>query len=111
MSLTSVKERKVSSNLDRLGLWQNALETRMRPYRGRKSARNFWKQEMLGAISSLPYPGQRLHIPSDSFIVEAIWYAPNHDTIKLSTLILGNGYDGSQGVLYHTVVVPALASG
>ncbi|KAK4580550.1 hypothetical protein LTR86_000753 [Recurvomyces mirabilis] len=61
------------------------------------------------AIASLPCSGQRLHIPSNSFMVKATWYVFNHDAIKRSTRILGNGYDGSQEVLYHTDVVPALA--
>lgn len=67
-------------------------------------------------LSSLPVPGQRLQIPADNFTVEAIWYEPmshqsKNQTSQRPTLILGNGYDGAQEDLYHTVVVPALSRG
>ena len=63
------------------------------------------------AISALPIPGKRVRIPADGFVVEAIWYRSSSEDARRPTLILGNGYDGSQEDLYHTVVVPALARG
>lgn len=63
------------------------------------------------AIAALPVPGVRLQIPADNFTVDAIWYAVANDGKQRPTLILGNGYDGAQEDLYHTLVVPALARG
>ena len=64
------------------------------------------------AIASLPIPGQRMQIPADNFTVEAIWYpASNDESTKRPTLILGNGYDGAQEDLYHTLVIGARARG
>jgi dienelactone hydrolase len=63
------------------------------------------------AIAALPVPGQRIQIPADNFTVEAIWYSPAQDRTRRPTLIVGNGYDGSQEDLYSTIVVPALARG
>ncbi|GAB7335718.1 hypothetical protein MBLNU13_g08021t1 [Cladosporium sp. NU13] len=63
------------------------------------------------AITALPIPGKRVRIPGDGFVVEAIWYRSSSEDARRPTLILGNGYDGSQEDLYHTIVVPALARG
>ncbi|KPI38094.1 uncharacterized protein AB675_993 [Cyphellophora attinorum] len=64
------------------------------------------------ALASLPVPGVRVRIPADNFTVEAIWYSSTAEGgAHRPTLILGNGYDGSQEDLYHTIVVPALARG
>jgi pimeloyl-ACP methyl ester carboxylesterase len=74
-----------------------------------------WDEQLAAfdtAIAALPIPGHRIQIPADNFTVEAIWYAASTDnTTRRPTLILGNGYDGSQEDLYSTVVVPALARG
>jgi pimeloyl-ACP methyl ester carboxylesterase len=73
-----------------------------------------WNEQLFAfdkAIAALPIPGKRLQIPSDNFTVEAIWYSASRETSLRPTLILGNGYDGSQEDLYHTIVVPALARG
>jgi pimeloyl-ACP methyl ester carboxylesterase len=63
------------------------------------------------ANAALPIPGERVRLAANNFTVEAIWYAPSMETTLRPTIILGNGYDGSQEDLYHTVVVPALARG
>ncbi|TLD09584.1 hypothetical protein E2P81_ATG10229 [Venturia nashicola] len=73
-----------------------------------------WDEQLCAfdkAIAALPIPGQRLQIPGDNFTVEAIWYSASTELAQRPTLILGNGYDGSQEDLYHTIVVPALARG
>jgi pimeloyl-ACP methyl ester carboxylesterase len=64
------------------------------------------------ALASLTVPGKRVKISADNFTVEAIWYSSTaEEGAHRPTLILGNGYDGSQEDLYHTIVVPALARG
>ncbi|KAL5351907.1 hypothetical protein ACLOAV_003769 [Pseudogymnoascus australis] len=64
------------------------------------------------AMATLPIPGRRLQVATDDFTIEAIWYATStRNRTRRPTLILGNGYDGSQEDLYHTVVAPALARG
>lgn len=62
-------------------------------------------------LASLSTPAQRVKIAADNFTVEAIWYSSTADKVRRPTLVLGNGYDGSQENLYHTIVVPALARG
>lgn len=75
----------------------------------------YWDEQIAAfdkGNAGLPIPGQRLTIPADGFDVEAIWFPASADNCtKHPTLILGNGYDGSQEDLYHTVVVPAQARG
>lgn len=64
------------------------------------------------AIAALPIPGERIQVFTDDFTIEGIWYlSTNKEAAHRPTLILSNGYDGSQEDLYHTVVVPALARG
>lgn len=74
-----------------------------------------WDEQLAAfdnAIAALPVPGRRLQLPADNFTVEAIWYAASvENSTRRPTLILGNGYDGSQEDLYSTIVVPALARG
>jgi pimeloyl-ACP methyl ester carboxylesterase len=75
---------------------------------------SLWEEQVCAfdtAIAALPIPGKRLSIPGDNFTVEAIWYSPSAEIIYRPTLILGNGYDGSQEDLFHTIVVSALARG
>lgn len=85
------------------GNWENPL------------INTLWDEQLAAfdkGLSSLPHPAHRLQIPTDNFTIEAIWYAPSYDNnTQRPTLILGNGYDGAQEDLYHTVVVPALARG
>lgn len=67
------------------------------------------------AISLLPVPGKRTNITAANFTVPAIFYSAqnsanspaNHkqspfNSTKRPTVIVGNGYDGSQEELYHT---------
>jgi pimeloyl-ACP methyl ester carboxylesterase len=74
-----------------------------------------WDEQLAAfdmGLSSLPHPAHRVQIPAENFTVDAIWYAPSYDNdTQRPTLILGNGYDGAQEDLYHTIVVPALARG
>jgi pimeloyl-ACP methyl ester carboxylesterase len=75
---------------------------------------SLWDEQLCAfnkAISALPIPGRRLSIPADNFTIEAVWYSSSSELVRRPTLILGNGYDGSQEELYHTIVVPALARG
>lgn len=75
----------------------------------------YWEEQISAfdkALASLPIPGQRLTIPTSDFNIEAIWYCASTDlNTKRPTMIIGNGYDGSQEDMYHTLVVPALARG
>lgn len=69
-----------------------------------------WKEQTAAfdkAMAALPVPGQRVKIPSNNFTVEAIWWPVAVDQVKRPTIILGNGYDGSQEDLYHSFVSAA----
>ncbi|KAM5350394.1 hypothetical protein ACJ41O_006899 [Fusarium nematophilum] len=61
-------------------------------------------------LAALPHLGKRLRIKADNFTVEAIWYSES-ECSQRPTLIIGNGYDGAQEDMYHTLVGAALARG
>lgn len=65
------------------------------------------------ALAAMPVPGQRVSIPADGFDIEAIYYSANKpgEIKKLPTIMLGNGYDGSQEELLHWLGFPALERG
>lgn len=75
----------------------------------------YWDEQVYAfdkAIAALPIPGQRVTIPATGFDIEGIWFPASTDpNTKRPTLIMGNGYDGSQEDMYHTLVVPALERG
>lgn len=74
-----------------------------------------WEEQLAAfdkGLSALPHPAHRIQLPTENFTIEAIWYAPDYDnSTQRPTIILGNGYDGAQEDLYHTIVIPALARG
>lgn len=63
------------------------------------------------AIATLQFPAERIQIPADEFVVEAIWYPCSNITEPRPTLILGNGYDAAQEDFYANIVAPATARG
>ncbi|KAF7366918.1 2,6-dihydropseudooxynicotine hydrolase [Mycena sanguinolenta] len=64
------------------------------------------------ANAALPVPGVRVTIPTPSnFSAIGIFYAPDNTTSAKPTLLVGNGYDGSQEDMYHQVCVAALERG
>lgn len=77
----------------------------------------FWKKHLEtfdAAIALLPIPGRRIDIPTPhGFHVPAIFYeAPGtSDGTPKPTMILGNGYDGSQEEMYHAIGAAALERG
>ena len=60
--------------------------------------RNFDK-----ALAQLPFPGERLVLPSTGFDTYAIFYSTNTTQEKRPTIILGNGYDGSQEDIFFAL--------
>ncbi|PVI05805.1 hypothetical protein DM02DRAFT_684252, partial [Periconia macrospinosa] len=75
----------------------------------------YWGEQISAfdkAIAALPIPGHRVKTSTSDFDIEAIWFPASTDSnTNRPTLILGNGYDGAQEGLYHTVAVPGLARG
>ncbi|KJZ73322.1 hypothetical protein HIM_07326 [Hirsutella minnesotensis 3608] len=64
------------------------------------------------AISLLNPPGKRLTIRTPDFDVPATWYTPaGQHARQLPTIIMGNGYDGSQEELYHVIGAAAIERG
>jgi hypothetical protein len=64
------------------------------------------------AISLLPIPGKRDLIQADGFKVPVIFYAASTDnSVKRPTVILGNGFDGSQEEIYHQIGISVLERG
>lgn len=64
-----------------------------------------------GAIARLPIPGEPVEIQADGFMVPAIFFRCRADGVARPTLLLMNGYDGSQEEMYHVLGVAALARG
>lgn len=74
---------------------------------------SLWEKQLdnfNGAMSLVDTPGERMMLKADGFEVPAIYYSCG-DGEKRPTLILGNGYDGSQEELYHFFVQSALERG
>lgn len=76
---------------------------------------SLWKQQTAAfdiALALLPVPGQRitLYAKNKEFEIPAIFYG-NGQTEPRPTLILGNGYDGSQEEMYHVIGQAALQRG
>lgn len=63
------------------------------------------------AIALLPIPGQRVTIEADGFFVPAIFYRAATDGTPRPTLLLCNGYDGSQEEMLHVTGFAALERG
>lgn len=65
------------------------------------------------AFSLLPVPGRRVTLKGDGFDIPAIFYAvdPHGSRTKRPTLIVGNGYDGSQEEMLHVTGFAALERG
>lgn len=56
------------------------------------------------ALALMPIPGKRINIPSrdGEFVVPAIFFATSLPG-RRPTLIIGNGFDGSQEEMYHVI--------
>ncbi len=63
------------------------------------------------AISLLDVPGQRIRIDGGDFQIPAILYRPSEDVQPRPTLLLFNGFDGSQEEMLHQVGFSALERG
>lgn len=67
------------------------------------------------AMALMNVPGERLTLPADGFDVYAIYYGADdgnkEKNIKRPTLVLLNGYDGSQEGIYFTLGVTATQLG
>jgi cephalosporin-C deacetylase-like acetyl esterase len=63
------------------------------------------------AISLLDIPGQRVEIKTSGFTVPAIVYKPDNTNKPRPTLLLCNGYDGSQEEMLHVIGFTALERG
>lgn len=64
------------------------------------------------ALASFPTPTERLTLPTDGFDVYAIFYeAQASSNDKRPTIILGNGYDGSQEDIFFALGQPGIERG
>jgi len=74
---------------------------------------SLWDKQLAAfdkALALLPVPGERVVLKGCNFSIPAIFYSTGLPG-KQPTLILGNGYDGSQEELYHVWVKAALERG
>lgn len=62
------------------------------------------------ALALMPVPGERVTLHAADFDIPAIFF-PTGRPGKRPTIIVGNGYDGSQEELYHVWVKAALERG
>lgn len=79
---------------------------------------SLWTQQTASfdqALALLPIPGRRVTLKGDGFDIPAIFYAAgspgSRDKTKRPTLIMGNGYDGSQEEMLHVSGFAALERG
>lgn len=63
------------------------------------------------ALALLPIPGQRVSLAAEGFTVPAIFYRAAADDRPRPTLLLCNGYDGSQEEMLHVIGFAALERG
>ena len=73
-----------------------------------------WKKQRMcfdRAIAALPIPGQRITIQADGFTVPAVFYRATEDGTGRPTVLMCNGYDGSQEEMLHTNGFAALERG
>jgi alpha-beta hydrolase superfamily lysophospholipase len=63
------------------------------------------------AIALLDFPAERIRIDAGDFHVPAIFYRPSDDGLPRPTLLLVNGFDGSQEEMLHAVGFSALERG
>jgi len=63
------------------------------------------------AISLLDVPGQRIPIDGGTFQIPAILYCPSEEVRPRPTLLVFNGFDGSQEEMLHQVGFAALERG
>lgn len=80
--------------------------------------KNLWVQQTAAfdkALSLLPIPGRRVTLKGDGFDIPAIFYAADPSNsrgqTKRPTLIVCNGYDGSQEEMLHVTGFAALERG
>ncbi|KAK7432931.1 hypothetical protein QQZ08_000402 [Neonectria magnoliae] len=62
-------------------------------------------------LALLSTPNHRLTLSTPDFDIPAIWFTPDDVVKQRPTIILGNGYDGSQEEMYHVVGAAALERG
>lgn len=64
------------------------------------------------AISLMEVPGENFSLPADGFEIPGYFFKPNNlPTTKLPTIVVCNGYDGSQEGAFHMMGTEALARG
>lgn len=62
-------------------------------------------------LALLSPPGTRFNIKTPDFDIPCIWITPDEEVKKRPTIIMGNGYDGSQEEMYHVAGLAALERG
>jgi esterase/lipase len=75
---------------------------------------SLWDQQTMAfnkALSVLPVPGKRNNLKGENFTIPTIFYAPDASIKRRPTIIIGNGFDGSQEELYHMLGKAALERG
>ncbi|KAK7441058.1 hypothetical protein CaCOL14_012470 [Colletotrichum acutatum] len=62
-------------------------------------------------LALLTVPNQRVTIETADFDIPGIWFTPDEEETQRPTIIMGNGYDGSQEEMYHAMGAAALERG
>jgi pimeloyl-ACP methyl ester carboxylesterase len=76
--------------------------------------RQFWAAQTRcfdEAIARLPVPGVRFEVPMEGARVPATFYRASDDAVSRPTLMLFNGFDGSQEEMAHVMGFSALERG
>ncbi|KAK2608486.1 hypothetical protein QQS21_002948 [Conoideocrella luteorostrata] len=75
---------------------------------------DFWTNQTQAfdqGLALLYPPGQRFNIKTSEFEIPCIWITPGEEVKPRPTIILGNGYDGSQEEMLHVAGLAALERG
>ncbi|OTB05947.1 hypothetical protein M426DRAFT_21378 [Hypoxylon sp. CI-4A] len=74
---------------------------------------SLWNQQLAAfnsAIALLSTPGERITLPADGFEIPAVFYGSGQPGPR-PTILMCNGYDGSQEEIYHAVGEAVLQRG
>ncbi|KAI9158903.1 20-hydroxy-prefusarin hydrolase FUS2 [Paramyrothecium foliicola] len=86
-------------------LHENPSDPRIFDYWGKQTA------AFDAGLATLTTPNERVTISTPDFDIPGIWFAPDDSVEQRPTIIMFNGYDGSQEEMYHAAGVAALERG
>jgi pimeloyl-ACP methyl ester carboxylesterase len=75
---------------------------------------DYWESQTAAfdaGLATLATPNERVTINTPDFDIQGIWFTPDEVVEQRPTVIMFNGYDGSQEEMYHAAGIAALERG